>query len=100
MPAATGTPVRYIRVYVYGQPDAVVAGLFAGGTVARFPLDRRIALDMQGSSLRTNSFVQHSADVVRVTAVPGNVIIGGTLYAVGRVTHCVHRATHSLIVAA
>lgn len=71
----------------FTSKDAVVAGIFALGTVTMFPLDRRIALDMQGSSLRNNSFVKHSADAFRITAVPGSAIIGGTLYVVGRVAH-------------
>ena len=67
--------------------DAALAGLFAVGTVAMFPLDRRIALDMRTSSLQKNSFVKHSADAFRLTAVPGSTIIAGGLYVVGRVAH-------------
>ena len=67
--------------------DAAVAGIFAIGTVAMFPLDRRIARELRGSPLQQNAFVKHSADVFRVTAVPGSTIIGGTLYVIGRATH-------------
>lgn len=67
--------------------DAALAGLFAMGTVAMFPLDRQIALDMRSSSLQSNSFVKHSADAFRLTAVPGSAIIGGGLYVIGRVAH-------------
>ena len=67
--------------------DAAVAGLFAVGTIAMFPLDRTIAANMKNSSLQNNAFVHHTADAFRVTAVPGSALIGGGLYAVGRLTH-------------
>ena len=67
--------------------DAAIAGLFAAGTIAMFPLDRSIAADMKNSSLQSNSFVKHTADVFRVTAVPGSVIIGSGLYVIGRAAH-------------
>ena len=76
---------RYGRFFT--GTDAALAGLFAVGTIAMFPLDRRIALDMHTSSLQNNSFVKHSADAFRLTAVPGSAIIGGGLYVVGRVAH-------------
>lgn len=67
--------------------DAAIAGLFAAGTIAMFPLDRTIAADMKNSSLQSNSFVKHTADAFRITAVPGSAIIGGGLYVIGRATH-------------
>ncbi len=67
--------------------DAVLAGAFALGTVAMFPLDQRIAHDMAGSSLKSNSFVKHAADAFRVTTIPGSTVIGGALYVVGRAAH-------------
>ena len=79
---AGGTRARF-----FTRGDAQLATLFAVGTIAMFPLDRRIALDMNGSSLRSNGFVKHAADAFRVTAVPGSTLIGGGLYVVGRVAH-------------
>ena len=67
--------------------DAALAGLFAVGTIAMFPVDRTIAANLKGSSLQNNSFVKHTADAFRVTAVPGSAVIGGGLYVVGRATH-------------
>jgi membrane-associated phospholipid phosphatase len=78
---AGGTRGRF-----FTKKDAELGLLFAVGTVAMFPLDRRIALDMQGSSLRSNGFVKRTADVFRVTAIPGSTIIGGSLYVVGRLS--------------
>ena len=74
------------RAQLFTGRDAALAGLFAIGTVAMFPLDQRIAHDMAGSSLKRNSFVKHSADAFRVTAIPGSAIIGGGLYLIGRVS--------------
>ena len=67
--------------------DAALAGLFAVGTIAMFPLDRTIAANMKTSSLQNNAFVHHTADAFRVTAVPGSAVIGAGLYAIGRVTN-------------
>jgi membrane-associated phospholipid phosphatase len=67
--------------------DAVVAGLFAIGTVAMFPIDQRVAREMKGSPLHKNSFIKTSSDVFRLTAQPGSTIIGGSLYVVGRLAH-------------
>lgn len=77
---AGGTRARF-----FTRGDAELAALFAAGTVAMFPLDRRIALGMRDSPLRDNSFVKHSADAFRLTAIPGSTIIGGGLYVIGRV---------------
>ena len=67
--------------------DAAVAGLFALGTVAMFPVDQRIAREMTRSPLHKSSFIKHSSDVFRLTAQPGSTIIGGGLYVIGRVAH-------------
>ena len=67
--------------------DAALAGFFALGTVAMFPIDQRIAHDMHGTSLHDNSFVKHAADAFRITAVPGSAIIGAGLYVVGRASN-------------
>ena len=71
----------------FTRRDAALAGLFTAGTIAMFPLDRTIAMSMQGSSLRSNSFIKRSANIFRVTAIPGSTIIGGSLYVIGRVAH-------------
>lgn len=73
-PAAPADTAGGTRGRFFTRGDAALAGLFAVGTVAMFPLDRRIALDMNGSPLRDNSFVKHAADVFRVTAVPGSTL--------------------------
>lgn len=86
-PQASADTVGGTRARFFTRADAELAALFAAGTVAMFPLDRRIALDMHDSPLRDNSFVKHAADAFRLTAVPGSTIIGGGLYVIGRVTH-------------
>ena len=66
--------------------DAALAGLFTAGTIAMFPVDRRIAMSLKTSSLQDNAFVHHAADAFRLTAVPGSLLIGGGLYAAGRLS--------------
>jgi membrane-associated phospholipid phosphatase len=62
--------------------DLVLAGIFAGGTVAMFPLDKHIALQFQ-DSVKTG-FLKHAATGVEYIASPGAYVIGGGLYLVGR----------------
>lgn len=65
--------------------DAWVAGGFVLGTVAMLPLDRRIAEGLQDSTTQTNRFFSDAATGFRVISQPGAYIIGGSLYAVGRI---------------
>lgn len=76
----------------FTRRDAGLAALFAVGTVALFPLDRKIAMETRGSSLQGNTFVRRSANLFRVTAIPGSTIIGGSLYVVGRLSRSDHMA--------
>src|SRR5512146_2524188 len=64
--------------------DAVLAGAFAGATLLMFPLDRRFALDLRDSATRANRFFRRASTGVEIIASPGAYIIGGGLYAVGR----------------
>lgn len=64
--------------------DAVLAGAFAGATLLMFPLDRRFALDLRDSATQANRFFRRASTGVEIIASPGAYIIGGGLYAVGR----------------
>jgi membrane-associated phospholipid phosphatase len=66
--------------------DGVLAGAFAIGTLAIRPLDKRAATDLQTPSYQKNRFLQESSTIVRNIALPGSFIIGGSMYAVGRIT--------------
>ena len=67
--------------------DALLAGGFTALTVLMFPADQAIARKLTDSSLTTNRFFQHSANGLEGITAPGAYIIGGGLYAVGRLAH-------------
>jgi membrane-associated phospholipid phosphatase len=75
--AATSRPL-------FGARDAIVAAGFAGLTVAMFPVDQRIAHRLENPSAQANKFFHHAATGFEVIASPGAFLIGGSLYAVGR----------------
>lgn len=64
--------------------DAILAGAFAGATLAMFPLDRKFALDLRDSSTQANRFFRRASTGVEVIASPGAYLIGGSLYALGK----------------
>lgn len=66
----------------FTRKDVLLAGAFALGTVAMFPLDKRIALYFQKPS--NTAFLKNASTGVEVIASPGAYIIGGGLYLVGR----------------
>jgi membrane-associated phospholipid phosphatase len=73
------------RKPLFTSADVWVAGGFVLGTVAMLPLDRRIAEQLQDSTTQTNRFFSNAATGFRVISQPGAYIIGGSLYAIGRV---------------
>ena len=64
--------------------DLWALGTFAALTIAITPADRELATRTQDSLLQRNTWVRRTAAVVREVATPGSVIIGSTLYIVGR----------------
>lgn len=68
----------------FTRKDAYIAAGFAAATVIMFPLDKRAAQELQEPGAQTNRFLKNAATGVEVIASPGAYIIGGTLYAVGR----------------
>jgi membrane-associated phospholipid phosphatase len=64
--------------------DAILAGTFAIAARAVHPLDDYYARRLQDSSTQANRKLQLLATFVRRTAAPGSYLIGGTMYAVGR----------------
>ena len=60
---------------------------FVVGTVALRPLDKSIAGRLQNPDNQTNRLFQNLATDVRQIASPGSVIIGASLYAIGRLGH-------------
>ena len=67
--------------------DAALAGTFAVATVALFPLDKKYAEKLQDSTTQANRFFRTSATDFRWMGSPGAILIGVSMYAVGRVAH-------------
>ena len=72
--------------------DAYIAAGFAVATVALFPADKRIAIRLQDSTTQANRFAHHAATGIELIASPGAFVIGGGMYAIGRLAH-IPRAT-------
>ena len=79
-PGSTSTSTEPL----FTQRDAWYALGFAAGTVAMFPLDKKVAGNLQRPGTQTNRFLRDVATSFRLSAQPGALIIGGSLYAVGR----------------
>ena len=67
--------------------DAALAAAFAGLTLAMLPSDRHIAISLQDSDIKANKFFDKSATGFEVITSPGAFIIGGGLYAAGKLTN-------------
>lgn len=66
--------------------DAVLGASFVGATVLMFPLDKRAAHALLDSSTQANRLFRHATTNVEIITSPGAYIIGGALYATGRLT--------------
>ena len=64
--------------------DGLLAGGFIGATVLMFPLDKRAAHSLQDSSTQANRLFHHATTDVEIITSPGAYIIGGALYAAGK----------------
>ena len=85
MVAQTTTPAPQTHP-LFTWEDAALAGGFVVGTVALRPVDEYFAEHLQTKYAQQNRFFQGTATTVRTIAEPGAFIIGGTLYAVGRIS--------------
>jgi membrane-associated phospholipid phosphatase len=81
------TGVKRSTEPLFTQRDAWIAGGFVVGTVLLFPLDKHIAENLQDEHNQSNKFFHHTATDVRLIAQPGALLIGGSMYAVGRLAH-------------
>jgi len=85
--AQTTTPASSPHVPLFTRDDAYLGAFFIAGTIAMFPLDKTVAGALQRPERQANKLFQTLSRDVRVIAVPGSVIIGGSLYAIGRLGH-------------
>lgn len=75
------------HIPLFTPNDAYLGAFFVVGTIALAPLDKSIAQRLQNPNTQANQFFQNVATDVRVVAVPGSVVIGTSLYVVGRLGH-------------
>ena len=83
VPRDTANPEQHKTLFTYR--DAALAAGFVGLTFAMFPVDRRIAENLQDPELRANKFFDNSAKGVEYITTPGSFLIGGGLYVAGKV---------------
>jgi membrane-associated phospholipid phosphatase len=67
--------------------DGVLATGFAGLTMAIFPVDRSFARRLQDSTNQANHFFKNASRGIQYVADPGSIVIGVSLYGIGRVAH-------------
>jgi len=64
--------------------DAALAAGFTTLTLATFPLDRTAAGELQEPSNQSNRFLRNASRDVQYVADPGSVVIGVSMYTIGR----------------
>ena len=69
---------------LFGPQDVVFVGVSTLGTILAQPLDRAAAHRLQDSTTQTNRFLLRQSRNLELISTPGSFIIGGTLYAVGK----------------
>jgi membrane-associated phospholipid phosphatase len=72
---------------LFNGRDVIRAVGFAGLTVAMFPADRSIARRLTNERSKANRFLNGASKGVEVIADPGSIIIGSSLYLIGRATN-------------
>ena len=77
--------VKLNRLFI--KQDAYVLAAFGLATVAMFPLDRHLASVVRDEDLIANKSLARLSRDIRFFGGPGPFIIGGSMYAVGRVFH-------------
>jgi membrane-associated phospholipid phosphatase len=85
VPRDTAHQSRHQTLFTYR--DALLAAGFAGLTIAMFPVDKHVAQQLQNPNLAQNRFLEHAAVGFESITTPGAYVIGGALYAAGRLTH-------------
>jgi len=86
-PVTSDTSHRESQLPLFTWRDAALAGGFGVLTVAMFPVDQRVARQLQDSSTQANRFFRNGSKAVQYLADPGAIIIGASLYGVGRLAH-------------
>ena len=71
---------------LFTTQDALAAGAFALGTIVMFPLDRELAASLQLPETQGRRNVRRAATQFNRIAFPGSLLIGTSLYAIGRLS--------------
>lgn len=79
------TAVTQRHKHLFNHQDLIIAGAMTVTTFALFPVDKRLATELQDSTTQANKFFKSSSKGLEAFASPGAFIIGGSLYVVGRV---------------
>ncbi|HEX3866672.1 MAG TPA: hypothetical protein VHV78_07945, partial [Gemmatimonadaceae bacterium] len=89
--AAAQTPMPGDSVHasktLFTYRDAALAAGFVGLTIAMFPLDKSVAGRLQNPNTQANHFFKNASTGVSYLAQPGSVIIGISMYGVGKIGH-------------
>src|SRR4051812_26924136 len=70
---------------LFTRNDAVLAAGFVGLTVAMFPVDQEVARRLQDSATQANHFLRNASRDIQYFGDPGAVVIGLSMYVVGRI---------------
>ncbi|MDQ2665160.1 MAG: phosphatase PAP2 family protein [Gemmatimonadota bacterium] len=92
--AQADTTSASLDLFTY-RDAALGAAVLVGALFAR-RLDERASLRIQDSSTQANARLHQISGIVRTTAAPGALIIGTSMYAVGRLTREEHLAALGL----
>jgi len=76
---------------LFHRSDLYVLSGFVAGTIAMFPLDRHMASVIRDEDLTQNKRIDEVARAFRFFGASGPYLIGGSMYAVGRLAG-IHRA--------
>ena len=87
LPVRAQAPDTAHREPLFTKSDAYLGAGFVLGTLALAPFDRRIASRLQDPGTQASRVLQNIATDARLVAVPGSAIIGGSLYALGKLGH-------------
>lgn len=74
-------------VPLFGWRDAAIAAGFGIATIALFQVDRHVAEQSQDEVTQANRFLKNVTKPSEALAWPGSLLIEGSLYAVGKLTH-------------
>jgi membrane-associated phospholipid phosphatase len=72
---------------LFNGRDVIRAVGFTGLTIAMFPIDRSIARRLTNERSKANRFLNGASKGVELIADPGSIVIGSSLYVIGRLTN-------------